>query len=32
MHAQYPNLISERAEIKNPWDVSSPHIHQTAGG
>lgn len=32
MHAQYPNLISERAEIKNPWDVSNQHIHQTAGG
>lgn len=32
MYAQYPNLISARAEIKDPSDSSTPHKHETAEG
>ena len=32
MYLQYPNLISERVDIKDPNYTNSPHIHETYEG
>ena len=32
MYFQYPNLISERVDIKDPNYTNSPHIHETYEG
>lgn len=32
MAAQYPNLITVRADVKDPSDTSNPHKHQTFEG
>ena len=32
MYFQYPNLISERVDIKDPNFTNSPHIHETYEG